>query len=149
MPGTYRFCIFALLLAPLGALACGSDSKPPAKTAGRCAEMGAKVGVAGAKTGVTAGVEGVKAAGKAVGGSSKAARRARIASGNRAKQKPSTLRTKVPTTSNRNRKIVLNAADLTPIGCWASRGWAKHGGSKLTLVREARTRQRVVAGSLS
>jgi hypothetical protein len=68
MPGTYRFCIFALLLAPLGALACGSDSKPPAKTAGRCAEMGAKVSVAGAKTGVTTGVEGVKAAGKAVGG---------------------------------------------------------------------------------
>lgn len=48
--------------------ACGSDSKPPAKTAGRCAEMGAKVGLAGAKTGVTTGVEGVKTFGKAVGG---------------------------------------------------------------------------------
>ena len=51
-----------------GAFSCGSDSKPPVQTAGRCAEMGAKVGIAGAKTGVTTGVEGVKAAGKTVGG---------------------------------------------------------------------------------
>jgi hypothetical protein len=59
---------FTLVLAALGALSCGSDSKPAAKTAGRCAEMGAKVGIAGAKTGVTTGVEGVKAVGKTVGG---------------------------------------------------------------------------------
>ncbi|HMI87534.1 MAG TPA: hypothetical protein VK550_25780 [Polyangiaceae bacterium] len=64
---TYRFCSLVLLTG-LGALSCGSDSKPPAKTAGRCAEMGAKMGIAGAKTGVTTGVEGVKAVGKAVGG---------------------------------------------------------------------------------
>jgi hypothetical protein len=63
-----RSSIFVFLISALGALSCGSDSKPPAKTAGRCIEMGAKVGVAGAKTGVTTGVEGVKTAGKAVGG---------------------------------------------------------------------------------
>jgi hypothetical protein len=63
-----RSCKLVLLTAALGGLACGSDSKPPAKTAGRCVEMGAKVGVAGAKTGVTTGVEGVKTFGKAVGG---------------------------------------------------------------------------------
>jgi hypothetical protein len=57
-----------LLLATLGVASCGSDSKAPVKTAGRCAEMGAKVGVAGAKTGITTGDEGVKAVGKAVGG---------------------------------------------------------------------------------
>jgi len=56
------------MIAAFGALSCGSDSKPPAQTAGRCAEMGAKVGIAGAKTGVTTGVEGVKAVGKTVGG---------------------------------------------------------------------------------
>ncbi len=55
--------VFAFALA-----ACGSDSKPAAKTAGNCAEMGAKVGLAGAKTGVTTGIEGVKTFGKAVGG---------------------------------------------------------------------------------
>jgi hypothetical protein len=63
----HRCCILLLVAAAL-ASACGSDSKPPAKTAGRCVEMGAKVGVAGAKTGVTTGVEGVKTFGKAVGG---------------------------------------------------------------------------------
>ena len=56
------------MTAALGGFSCGSDSKPPAQTAGRCAEMGAKVGVAGAKTGITTGVEGVKAVGKTVGG---------------------------------------------------------------------------------
>jgi hypothetical protein len=55
-------------LSALSLVACGSDAPPPAKTAGRCVEMGAKVGVAGAKTGITTGVEGVKAAGKTVGG---------------------------------------------------------------------------------
>jgi len=64
----HRTPAFALLTFALGVAACGSDSKPAAKTAGRCAEMGAKVGVAGAKTGVTTGVEGVKQFGKAVGG---------------------------------------------------------------------------------
>jgi hypothetical protein len=64
---TLRSCIAVYLAAALCA-ACGSESKPPAKTAGRCVEMGAKVGVAGAKTGVTTGVEGVKTFGKAVGG---------------------------------------------------------------------------------
>jgi hypothetical protein len=59
---------FVLMLGAWGALSCGSDSKPPAQTAARCVEMGAKVGVAGAKTGITTGVEGVKAAGKTVGG---------------------------------------------------------------------------------
>jgi hypothetical protein len=63
-----RLCIAVLLAAALVASSCGSDSKPPAKTAGRCVEMGAKVGVAGAKTGVITGVEGVKTVGKAVGG---------------------------------------------------------------------------------
>jgi hypothetical protein len=63
-----RFDKLAFLTAAFAALACGSDSKAPAKTAGRCVEMGAKVGVAGAKTGVTTGVEGVKTVGKAVGG---------------------------------------------------------------------------------
>ena len=63
-----RLYTLAFVAAALGALACGSDSKPPAKTAGRCAEMGAKIGVAGAKTGITTGVEGVKTMGKAVGG---------------------------------------------------------------------------------
>jgi len=63
-----RSLTFIFTIAALGAFSCGSDSKPPAKTAGRCAEMGAKVGVAGAKTGVTTGVEGVKAVGKTVGG---------------------------------------------------------------------------------
>jgi hypothetical protein len=65
---TSRTPAFVLLTFALGVVACGSDSKPPAKTAGRCAEMGAKVGVAGAKTGVTTGVEGVKQFGRAVGG---------------------------------------------------------------------------------
>jgi hypothetical protein len=64
----YRSSFLVLAIAALGAGSCGSDSKPPAKTAGRCAEMGAKVGVAGAKTGITTGVEGVKTFGKAVGG---------------------------------------------------------------------------------
>ena len=59
---------FPFVIVVAGALSCGSDSKAPAKTAGRCAEMGAKVGVAGAKTGITTGIEGVKTAGKAVGG---------------------------------------------------------------------------------
>ena len=68
MVSAYSFRTLLFLVSALGALSCGSDSKPPAKTAGRCAEMGAKVGVAGAKTGVTTGVEGVKAVGKAVGG---------------------------------------------------------------------------------
>jgi hypothetical protein len=68
MVSTHRSCIFVFSIAVLGVVACGSDSKPPAKTAGRCAEMAAKVGFAGAKTGVTTGVEGVKTAGKAVGG---------------------------------------------------------------------------------
>jgi hypothetical protein len=63
-----RFCKLTFLIAALAALACGSDSKPPVKTAGRCVEMGAKVGVAGAKTGIITGVEGVKTAGRAVGG---------------------------------------------------------------------------------
>ena len=63
-----RLCAFALTAAAIAVSSCGSDAKPPAQTAGRCAEMGAKVGVAGAKTGVTTGVEGVKTVGKAVGG---------------------------------------------------------------------------------
>ena len=63
-----RASTLVLLLFALGASSCGSDTKPAAKTAGRCAEMGAKVGVAGAKTGVTTGVEGVKQFGRAVGG---------------------------------------------------------------------------------
>jgi hypothetical protein len=68
MTFAHRLPVFVLVISLLGSLSCGSDSKPPAKTAGRCAEMGAKVGVAGAKTGVTTGVEGVKTFGKAVGG---------------------------------------------------------------------------------
>jgi hypothetical protein len=68
MVSTYRSVIFIFSISVLGVVSCGSDSKPPAKTAGRCAEMGAKVGFAGAKTGVTTGVEGVKTAGKAVAG---------------------------------------------------------------------------------
>jgi hypothetical protein len=63
----YRSALL-FVIAISGLVSCGSDVKPAAKTAGRCAEMGAKVGVAGAKTGVLTGVEGVKTAGKAVGG---------------------------------------------------------------------------------
>jgi hypothetical protein len=62
-----RFAVFSMTTV-LGAAACGSDAKPAAKTAGRCAEMGAKVGFAGAKTGVTTGVEGVRTFGRAAGG---------------------------------------------------------------------------------
>jgi hypothetical protein len=63
-----RFYDVLRLTIALSVLSCGSDTKPAAKTAGRCTEMGAKVGVAGAKTGILTGVEGVKAAGRAVGG---------------------------------------------------------------------------------
>lgn len=63
-----RLTSLTCLLAAVATSSCGSDSKPPAKTAARCAEMGARVGIAGAKTGVTTGIEGVKTAGKMVGG---------------------------------------------------------------------------------
>jgi hypothetical protein len=56
------------MAAVFSVFACGSGAKAPARTAGHCAEMGAKVGVAGAKTGVTTGVEGLKTFGKSVGG---------------------------------------------------------------------------------
>jgi hypothetical protein len=53
----------------LACASCGSSNEnSPAKSAGRCAKMGAKTGVSGAKTGVLTGVEGVKAAGRSVGG---------------------------------------------------------------------------------
>jgi hypothetical protein len=62
-------CTVLVATATLGALSCASSAKqPPARTAERCVEKGAKTGVAGVKTGATTGVEGVKAAGKAVGG---------------------------------------------------------------------------------
>ena len=38
-----RSWTFVFMTAAFGAFSCGSDSKPPAHTAGRCAEMGAKV----------------------------------------------------------------------------------------------------------
>jgi hypothetical protein len=59
----------AALMIAVAAWSCGSGGqKSPARTAGQCAKMGAKTGVAGAKTGVVTGVEGVKAVGKTVGG---------------------------------------------------------------------------------
>lgn len=69
MPG-HGFVARSFLVAVLALEAlsgCRSNKAPP-RTAGDCAKMGARTGVAGAKTGAKTGVEGVKAAGSAVGG---------------------------------------------------------------------------------
>jgi hypothetical protein len=62
-----RALLLATLMSALAAASCHSSS-PPARSAGNCAEVGAKTGVAGAKTGVKTGAEGVKTFGRAVGG---------------------------------------------------------------------------------